>query len=90
MPTRNLKVNPADLITMIKSGQNPQQLVLNILESNLAQVNPIAANLLDLAKHNRTTEIEKVARNLCEQKGINFDKEFNDFKSNLFKVLNSK
>lgn len=87
---RNLKVNPADLITMIKQGKNPQQLVLNILESNLAQVNPIAANLLDLAKNNRTAEIEKVARNLCEQKGIDFDKEFNNFKSNLFKVINSK
>ena len=87
---RNLNVNPADLITMIKQGKNPQQLVLNILESNLAQVNPIAANLLDLAKNNRTAEIEKVARNLCEQKGIDFDKEFNNFKSNLFKVINSK
>ena len=90
MATRNLNVNPADLISMIKSGKNPQQLVLNILESNLAQVNPIAANLLDLAKNNRTAEIERVARNLCEQKGIDFDKEFNSFKSNLFKTLNSK
>lgn len=90
MPTKNLNVNPADLITMIKQGKNPQQLVLNILESNLAQVNPIAANLLDLAKNNRTAEIEKVARNLCEQRGIDFDKEFNNFKYNLFKAINSK
>ena len=90
MPTRNLNVNPMDLITMIRNGQNPQQLVLNILESNLAQRNPIAANLLDLAKNNRTAEIERVARNLCEQKGIDFDKEFNNFKSNLFKAINSK
>jgi hypothetical protein len=90
MPTRNLNVNPMDLITMIKNGQNPQQLVLNILESNLAQRNPIAANLLDLAKNNRTAEIERVARNLCEQKGVDFDKEFNNFKSNLFKAINSK
>lgn len=86
----NMTVNPMDLIMMIKQGKNPQQLMLNILESNLAQRNPIAANLLDLAKQNRTAEIEKVARNLCEQKGIDFDKEFNDFKSNLFKVINSK
>ena len=90
MPTRNLNVNPADLIMMIKQGKNPQQLVLNILESNWAQVNPIAANLLDLAKNNRTAEIERVARNLCEQRGVDFDKEFNSFKSNLFKAINSK
>ena len=61
MATRNLNVNPVELISMIKNGKNPQQLMLNILESNLAQVNPIAANLLDLAKHNRTAEIERVA-----------------------------
>ena len=90
MNTRNLNVNPADLITMIKQGKNPQQLILSILESNIGKTNPIAANLIDLAKNNRTAEIEKIARNLCEQKGINFDKEFNNFKSNLFKVLNSK
>lgn len=83
-------INPIDLISMIKQGKNPQELVLYFLESNLSQNNPIAANLLSLAKQNRTAEIEKVARNLCEQKGIDFDKEFNDFKSNLFKAINSK
>lgn len=87
---RNLNVNPIDLIMMIKQGKNPQELILNILESNLGQQNPIVANLISLARNNRTAEIEKIARNLCEQKGINFDKEFNDFKSNLFKILNSK
>ena len=87
---RNLNVNPADLIMMIKNGQNPQQLVINILESNLGQTNPIAANLISLAKQNRTSEIEKIARNLCSERGLDFDKEFNNFKSNLFKVINSK
>ena len=83
-------INPIDLISMIKQGKNPQELVLYFLESNLSQNNPIAANLLSLAKQNRTAEIEKVARNLCEQKGVDFDKEFNDFKSNHFKAINSK
>lgn len=85
-----LTVNPVDLVTMIKQGKNPQQLILNIFESNLSKVNPIAANLVDLAKHNRTAEIERIARNLCAERGIDFDKEFNSFKSNLFKALGSK
>ena len=85
-----LTVNPVDLVTMIKQGKNPQQLILNIFESNLSKVNPIAANLVDLAKHNRTAEIEQIARNLCAERGIDFDKEFNSFKSNLFKALGSK
>lgn len=85
-----LSVNPMDLISMIKQGKNPQQLVLSIFEANLSKVNPIAANLVDLAKQNRTAEIEKIARNICAERGIDFDKEFNNFKSNLFKAIGSK
>jgi hypothetical protein len=85
-----LSVNPMDLISMIKQGKNPQQLVLSVFEANLSKVNPIAANLVDLAKQNRTAEIEKIARNICAERGIDFDKEFNNFKSNLFKAIGSK
>lgn len=86
----NFTVNPADLINMIKQGQNPQQLILSIFEANYGNSSPIAANLISLAKQNRTADIEQIARNLCAQRGVDFDKEFNDFKSNLFKNINSK
>ena len=84
MAKKQLNVNPMELIAMIKQGKNPEQLVLSIFESNLSQVNPIAANLISLAKQNRTSEIEKVARNLCAQKGVDFDKEFSRFKKQYF------
>ena len=83
-------MNPMDIIMKIKNGQNPQQVMLSILEEGVAANNPIAANLLDLAKNNRTAEIERVARNLCAERGIDFDKEFNSFKTNLFKGVGSK
>ena len=83
-------MNPRDIITMIKSGHNPQQIMINILEEGVAANNPLAANLLDLAKNNRTADIERVARNLCAERGIDFDKEFNNFKFNLFKGLGLK
>ena len=85
-----LTVNPVDLVQMIKQGKNPEQLMLNIFEQNLSKANPIAANLINLAKSGRTAEIEKIARNICAEKGVDFDKEFNNFKSNLFKIINSK
>lgn len=77
-------MNPMEIIQMIRSGQNPQQIMINILEEGVASSNPIAANLLDMAKNNRTADIERVARNLCAERGIDFDKEFNNFKYNLF------
>ena len=46
--------------------------------------------LLDMAKNNRTADIERVARNLCAERGIDFDKEFNNFKYNLFRGIGPK
>ena len=64
--------------------------MLSILEEGVAANNPMAANLLDLAKNNRTADIEKVARNLCAERGIDFGKEFNSFKSNLLRPSGPK
>ena len=75
-------VNPMQLIQMIKQGQNPQQLLMSILEGQM-QNTPMGANLLQLAKQNKTAEIEKIARNLAQQKGLDYDTEFNAFKKNL-------
>jgi hypothetical protein len=55
-------VNPMMLIQMIKQGQNPQQLLMSILEGQ-ANTNPVSSNLLDLVKQNKTADIESFARN---------------------------
>ncbi len=77
----NSNMNPMQLMQMLKSG-NPQSFVFQMLEQN-AQSNPFFANILQLAKSNRTSEIEQIAINMCKEKGIDFNKEFNSFKNNL-------
>ena len=72
-------VNPLMLIQMMKSGQNPQQLLMSILEGQ-AGTNPISANLLDMVKENRKGDIEQFVRNYFASNGMDFDKEFNAFK----------
>ena len=72
-------VNPLMLIQMIKTGQNPQQLLMSILEGQ-AGTNPVSANLLDMVKENRKGDIEKFARNYFASNGLDFDTEFNAFK----------
>lgn len=74
-------MNPMQLISMAKQSQNPKQFVYNIVENNMGN-NPLFANLLNLAKSNKTAEIETVARNIFKEKGLDFDKEFNAFKQN--------
>lgn len=77
MPT-----NMMQIISLMKNGGNPQQMVLNMLEQQTKN-NPFAANLLQLAKGNKSSEIEQIARNLAKEKGIDFDTEFNNFKKTL-------
>ena len=71
--------NQQDIIKMIREGKNPQQVLLNLLDQQ-AQNNPMYANLATLARENRGKEIEAIARNLAKERGIDFDKEFMNFR----------
>lgn len=77
-----LEVNPMQLIAAIKSGQNPQQLMLSILEGQMSNT-PIGQNLLQLAKKGDAKGIEQIARNLSKQQGIDYDTEFAAFRKML-------
>lgn len=74
--------NPMQLMTMIRQGGNPQQMVMQMLQGQM-QSNPMMANLFDLAKQGNGAEIETIARNVCKEKGLDFDKEFANFKQQL-------
>ena len=71
-------VDPNRLIQMIKQGQNPQQLMLSVLEGQAGT--PMGRNLLNLARNGQTAEIEKIARNLCRERGVDIDQEFMNFR----------
>lgn len=74
--------NPLQVIKAMRQGQNPQQIVMNIMKERASQ-NPIGQNLINLAENNKTEEIEQIARNICQQRGIDFDKAFTEFKDTL-------
>ena len=76
-------VDPAYLIMQMRQGKNPEQLMIDILEGEASQ-NPVMGNLLSMAKDNRTADIERFARNLAKEQGIDFDKEFSRFKKQYF------
>lgn len=77
-----MQVNPMQLVQMIKNGQNPQQLMLYVLETQMSNT-PMGANLLSLAKQGNKQAIEQIARNLAQQKGVDYDKEFTAFQQQL-------
>lgn len=75
-------MEPIEIIQRIRNGQNPQQIALSIVKERLGDT-PMGANLINLAENNRTIEIEQIVRNLLSQQGLDYDKEFANFKNNL-------
>lgn len=77
-----MNVNPMQLIQLIKNGRNPQQLLMGIMNQQGNQ-NPIFQNAMNLAQNGNVSALQKIARNLAQQRGINFDQEFTNFKQSL-------
>ena len=76
-------VSPIQLIQMIKSGQNPQQLMLYYLENQMKGT-PMGDNLINLARNNQGAEIEKIAKNLYYQRGgKDFEADLEQFKRSI-------
>lgn len=74
-----LQVNPQQLLQMIRGGANPQQLMMNILQNQM-QGSPMGNNILQLVREGRTDELEKIARNYVQSRGLDYDTEFESFK----------
>lgn len=68
-----MNVNPMQLIQLIKGGNNPQQLIINILQQQAGN-NPILNNAMNLAQNGNVNGLEMIARNIAQQKGLDFDK----------------
>ena len=77
-----MNVNPMQLIQMIKSGKNPQQLVLSILQQQ-GQNNPIINNAINMAQNGNSSGLQMLARNLAAQRGLDFDKEMANLRNQL-------
>ena len=66
-------MNPMQFLKGIK---NPQQFVMNMLVQNQT---PMGMQLKNLAKTGDKTQIENFARNVCKERGMDFDKSFSEF-----------
>lgn len=69
------------LLNMMRSGGNPEQVAMQLLQQQ--GNNPMSQNLMSLAQKEDSAGLEQIARNLCKQRGIDFDSEFRAFKQQL-------
>ena len=75
-----MNINPIQLLNMIRNGQNPQQIMMNILQGNN---NPIIQNAMNLAQNGNVAALQMIARNLAQQRGLDFDQAFANFQQDL-------
>ena len=73
-------MNLLNIFQMAKNG-NPQQFMQSMIGNSQIMQNPIAKNTIEMAQKGDMNGIEQMARNLCKEKGIDFDKAFSDFKN---------
>lgn len=69
-----------NIFDLLKLITNPKEYALNILQ---AQVNPMTNNLLQMAERNDKEALEKFARNMFKEKGLDYDKEIEPFRKYL-------
>ena len=73
-------MNLLNIFQMAKNG-NPKQFMQSMIGNSQIMQNPIAKNTIEMAQKGDMDGIEQMARNLCKEKGIDFDKAFSDFKN---------
>lgn len=66
-------MNPIEMIKNIKS---PQQFLNGFMNNN---TNPMLGQLLKMAQNGNPQEVETFARNICKERGMDFDKSFAEF-----------
>ncbi len=74
-------MNPFQMLkTLMQAKKNPQELASQLMNNNN---NPMIKNLAEMAKKGDKQGIENFARNVFKEQGMDFDKEFSSFMSNL-------
>lgn len=60
------------ILSQLKNGNNPQQIVMNMLQKQ-AMNNPMAQNFMQLANSFNTQGMEQIVRNMYKERGLDFD-----------------
>lgn len=69
-----------NMMAFLKGMKNkdPKPFVMQMVKNSN---NPLLSNLVQMAEEGKNDKIEEFARNVCKEKGIDFDKEFNSLMS---------
>ena len=72
-------MNPVQFVKMMRGG-NPQKVVMDMMREQAGN-NPVMRNAMQMAEKGDSEGLEKLARNLCKEQGIDADEMVNKIKS---------
>ena len=70
-------------LQFMKAMRNPQEFMQKMMDNNQVMQSPIAKNAIEMAQNGNMKGVEKLARNLCKEKGIEADEFFSKIKQNI-------
>lgn len=73
-------MNPFQMLGAMK---NPQAFFQNMMNNQQVMQNPVLQNAVQMAQNGDSQGLEKLARNLCAEKGVDVDQAVNMVKSQL-------
>lgn len=75
---------PQPIINLLKNkmtnGMTPKDIVIQMTGNN-----PILSNVIQMAEKGDNAGVEKFARNICKQRGVNFDEQLEALKQSFNK-----
>ena len=72
-----------NMLMQIMQGKTPQQMILNYLQQSQIGSTPMGQNLMQLTQKGDYGALEQIAKNICQQKGLNYEEQFRNFKQSL-------
>ena len=71
--------NPLNLVQIFR---NPEPFMRQIMQSPQFQNNPMAQNVIEMKNNNDVQGLTEMAKNVCKEKGIDFDGLYSQLKQN--------
>jgi len=69
------------LMQLLKSGGNPQQLLMGMMQNGNMGNNPIMQNVMGMMNSGNTAGIEQIVRNVCKQRNLDPDELYRQVQS---------
>ena len=71
-----------NVLNLVRVFRNPEPFMRQIMSSPQFKSNPMAQNVIEMKNNNDVQGLTEMAKNVCKEKGIDFDGLYSQLKQN--------